>query len=192
MLLSYLNEFYPGLEVWSLTDILYDCDSFRVQWGNTTDIPFSDWIEMTFSVGQESKDEVKVPFLRCHQQSHPWFQWYQDTCSEPQQHNYNNNCLYSFNLSNYKFQCYTDLHQFNSKIKWKNSYRSWGKRPWFSILTRKIAYMNCKTKVSFLKDKRMFQSDGIDMPEGMHCPETTVYLLSVIPTTTFRFARTWC
>ena len=74
MLLSYLNEFYPGLEVWSLTDILYDCDSFRVQWGNTTDIPFSDWIEMTFSVGQESKDEVKVPFLRCHQQSHPWFQ----------------------------------------------------------------------------------------------------------------------
>ena len=59
---SFLNNFYPELEGGSLTDIPDDCDWVSVHTGNTTDIPFSDWVEMTLSVRQESQDKGKVPF----------------------------------------------------------------------------------------------------------------------------------
>lgn len=39
-----------------------------------------------------------------------------------------------------------------------------------SIPAGKIVYINFKEKVGYLKDKKMtmFQSDGIELPEGMH------------------------
>ena len=48
----------------SLDEILDDCDSFRVQWGNTADIPFIGWVDMIVTIGEESNcRSVHIPFL---------------------------------------------------------------------------------------------------------------------------------
>ena len=48
----------------SLDEILDDCDSFRVHWGNTADTPFIGWVDMIVTIGEENNfGSVHVPFL---------------------------------------------------------------------------------------------------------------------------------
>ena len=59
-----LKNYHSNTVVRSLDEILDDCDSFRVQWGNTADIPFTGWVDMIVTIGEESNcRSVHVPFL---------------------------------------------------------------------------------------------------------------------------------
>ena len=59
-----LTNYNSNTVVRSLDEILDDCDSFRVQWGNTADIPFTGWVDMIVTIGEESNcRSVHVPFL---------------------------------------------------------------------------------------------------------------------------------
>ena len=49
------------VQVELLYSILSDCDSFQMQWGNTTDVPLKGWVEMIVQV--EEIPKIKVPFL---------------------------------------------------------------------------------------------------------------------------------
>ena len=60
---QYVDSHYPDLIIRSMNDILDDCDASRIQWGNTSDIPFCGWVDINVSVpGNNNKDELKVPF----------------------------------------------------------------------------------------------------------------------------------
>ena len=48
---SYLTKNYPELPVKPLKEILENGDSFRVQWGNSTQIPFLGWTSLNVQVG---------------------------------------------------------------------------------------------------------------------------------------------
>ena len=59
-----LTNYNSNTVVRSLDEILDDCDSFRVQWGNTADIPFIGWVDMIVTIGEESNcRSVHIPFL---------------------------------------------------------------------------------------------------------------------------------
>ena len=59
-----LKNYHSNTVVRSLDEILDDCDSFRVQWGNTADIPITGWGDMIVTIGEESNwGSVHVPFL---------------------------------------------------------------------------------------------------------------------------------
>ena len=59
-----LKKYNSSTFVRSLDEILDDCDSFRVQWGNTADIPFTGWVDMIVTIGEENNcRSVHVPFL---------------------------------------------------------------------------------------------------------------------------------
>ena len=61
---SYLKRNYPDLPVKPLSDILDDQDSFRVQWGNSTEIPFLGWVNMSVQIGYEIKSiTLDIPYL---------------------------------------------------------------------------------------------------------------------------------
>ena len=51
---SYLMKNYPELTVKQLKEILESGDSFRVQWGNNTQIPFLGWTSLNVQVGDEA------------------------------------------------------------------------------------------------------------------------------------------
>ena len=51
---SYLTKNYPELTVKQLKEILESGDSFRVQWGNNTQIPFLGWTSLNVQVGDEA------------------------------------------------------------------------------------------------------------------------------------------
>ena len=59
-----LKNYHSNTVVRSLDEILDDCDSFRVQLGNTADIPFTGWVDMIVTNGEESNcGSLHVPFL---------------------------------------------------------------------------------------------------------------------------------
>ena len=59
-----LKNYHPNTVERALDEILDDCHSFRVQWGNTADIPFTGWVDMIVTIREESNcRSVHVPFL---------------------------------------------------------------------------------------------------------------------------------
>ena len=61
---SYLTKNYPELTVKQLKEILESGDSFRVQWGNNTQIPFLGWTSLNVQVGDEANSAtLDVPYL---------------------------------------------------------------------------------------------------------------------------------
>ena len=61
---SYLTKNYPELTVKPLKEILENGDSFRVQWGNSTQIPFLGWTSLNVQVGDETNSAtLDVPYL---------------------------------------------------------------------------------------------------------------------------------
>ena len=59
-----LKNYQSNTVVRSLQEILDDWDSFRVQLGNTVDIPFTDWVNMIITIAEENNyGSVNVPFL---------------------------------------------------------------------------------------------------------------------------------
>ena len=61
---SYLTKNYPELTVKPLKEILENGDSFRVQWGSSTQIPFLGWTSLNVQVGDETNSAtLDVPYL---------------------------------------------------------------------------------------------------------------------------------
>ena len=61
---SYLTKNYPELTVKPMKEILENGDSFRVQWGNSTQIPFLGWTSLNVQVGDETNSAtLDVPYL---------------------------------------------------------------------------------------------------------------------------------
>ena len=61
---SYLTKIYPELNVKPLKEILENGDSFRVQWGNSTQIPLLGWTSLNVQVGDETNSAtLDVPYL---------------------------------------------------------------------------------------------------------------------------------
>ena len=59
-----LKNYQSNTVVRSLQEILDDWDSFRVQLGNTVDIPFTDRVNMIITIAEENNyGSVNVPFL---------------------------------------------------------------------------------------------------------------------------------
>ena len=59
-----LKNYQSNTVVRSLQEILDDWNSFRVQWGNTVDIPFTGRVNMIVTIAEESNcGSVHVPFL---------------------------------------------------------------------------------------------------------------------------------
>ena len=59
-----LKNYHSNTVVRSLDEILDDCDSFRVQWGNTADIPSTGWVDMIVTIRKENNcGSEHVPFL---------------------------------------------------------------------------------------------------------------------------------
>ena len=61
---SYLTKNYLELTVKSLKEILEHSDSFRVQWGNSTQIPFLEWTSLNVQAENETNSAtLDVPYL---------------------------------------------------------------------------------------------------------------------------------
>ena len=61
---SYLTKNYPDLTVKPLKEILEDGDNCRVQWGNSTQIPFLGGTSLNVQVGDEiNSTTLDVPYL---------------------------------------------------------------------------------------------------------------------------------
>ena len=61
---SYLTNNYLELTVKPLKETLENRDSFRVQWGNSTQIPFLGWTSLNVQVGYETNSAtLDVPYL---------------------------------------------------------------------------------------------------------------------------------
>ena len=59
-----LKNYQSNIVVRSLQEILDDWNSFRVQWGNTVDIPFTGRVNMIVTIAEENNcGSVHVPFL---------------------------------------------------------------------------------------------------------------------------------
>ena len=59
-----LKNYQSNTVVRSLQEILDDWNSFRVQWGNTVDIPFTGRVNMIVTIAEENNcGSVHVPFL---------------------------------------------------------------------------------------------------------------------------------
>ena len=59
-----LKNYHSNSIVRSLDQILEICDSFRVQWGNIADIPFTGRVDMIVTIGEEKNcGSIHVPFL---------------------------------------------------------------------------------------------------------------------------------
>ena len=48
------EKYHPNIVVRALDEILDDCHSFRVQWGNTADIPFTGWVDMIVTLEKKT------------------------------------------------------------------------------------------------------------------------------------------
>ena len=61
---SYLMKNYPELPVKPLKVVLENGDSFKVLWGNSTQIPFLGWTNLNVQVGDETNSAtLDVPYL---------------------------------------------------------------------------------------------------------------------------------
>ena len=49
-----LKNYHPNIVVRALDEILDDFHSFRVQWGNTADIPFTGWVDMIVTLEKKT------------------------------------------------------------------------------------------------------------------------------------------
>ena len=55
---------FPFASIHKLDELLEDADSFRVQWGNQSDVPYMGWVELSFKLeNTPHKQEIQVPFL---------------------------------------------------------------------------------------------------------------------------------
>ena len=59
-----LRQISPNTEVRNVAELLDEQDSLRVQWGNSSSIPFVGWVELPMSIGEEEHQIVSnIPFL---------------------------------------------------------------------------------------------------------------------------------
>ena len=59
-----LEERFPNNKIKPVEDLLDDGDNLRVQWGNSHDIPFRDFVELSITFGvHQSLQKLNVPFL---------------------------------------------------------------------------------------------------------------------------------
>ena len=59
-----LEERFPDNKIKPVEDLLDDGDNLRVQWGNSHDIPFRDFVELPITFGvHQPLQKLNVPFL---------------------------------------------------------------------------------------------------------------------------------
>ena len=163
----------------SLEEILDDCDSFRVQWGNTANIPFTGWVDMIVTIGEENNcGSVHVPFLVTTEKlQQPTLGFSAIKVIMDSQKNTDalvrmfSILFKSSNTDNVKkfvhlIQEPSDDKQ--ARVKGKN----------VIIPAGRIVQVPCKADVGFVKVKKamLLQAGEIDVSEGLHYPETVFML----------------
>ena len=106
-------------------------------------------IKMKISVGQESKDEVKVPFLTTQKMpsTTPLLQCYQDTCSGPQQ-DYSTSFLFQSIFQNSDFTVMQSIINLIQKSEREKVIEVKMKGKDVAIPSGKIACINCRQKLA--------------------------------------------
>ena len=178
-----LKNYHSNTVVRSLDEILDDCDSFRVQWGNTADIPITGWGDMIVTIGEESNwGSVHVPFLVTTEKLQQPILGFNaiKVIMDAQKNTQALVKMFSmlFKSSNTdKLKQFVHLIQepFNDKqalvkVRGKN----------VIIPAGGIVQVPCKADVGFVKVKRamLFQPGEINVPEGLQYAETVVMLKS--------------
>ena len=178
-----LKNYHSNTVVRSLDEILDDCDSFRVQWGNTADIPITGWGDMIVTIGEESNcGSVHVPFLVTTEKlQQPILGFNAIKVIMDAQKNTEalvkmfSMLFRSSNTNNVKQFVYliqerSDDKQALVRVRGKN----------VIIPAGRIVQVPCKTDVGFVKVERamLFQPGEIDVPEGLQYAETVVMLKS--------------
>ena len=178
-----LKNYHSNTVVRSLDEILDDCDSFRVQWGNTADIPFTGWGDMIVTIGEESNwGSEHVPFLVTTEKLQQPILGFNaiKVIMDAQKNTQALVKMFSmlFKSSNTdKLKQFVHLIQepFNDKqalvkVRGKN----------VIIPAGGIVQVPCKADVGFVKVKRamLFQPGEINVPEGLQYAETVVMLKS--------------
>ena len=176
-----LKNYHSNTVVRSLEEILDDCDSFRVQWGNTADIPFTGWVDMIVTIGEENNcGSVHVPFLVTTEKlQQPILGFNAIKVIMDAQKNTDalvrmfSILFKSSNTDNVKkfvhlIQEPSDDKQALVRVKGKN----------VIIPAGRIVQVPCRADVGFVKVKKamLLQAGEIDASEGLHYPETVVML----------------
>ena len=178
-----LKNYYSNTVVRSLDEILYDCDSFRVQWRNTADIPFTGSVDMIVTIGEENNcGSVHVPFVVTTEKlQQPILSFNAIKVIMDAQKNTEalvkmfSMLFNSSNTDNVKqfvhlIQEPSDDKQALARVREKN----------LIIPAGRIMQVPCKADVGFVKVKKamLFQPGEIDVPEGLQYAETVVLLKS--------------
>ena len=178
---QHLDSHYPDTTVKSMNDILDDCDSFRVQWGNTSDIPFCGWVDINVSVpGSDSKDEIKVPFLITTDViDHPILGF--NAIKILIQNQTNPNQVITLFQAMFQIADPSVMESVINLIQQADPDEVvdvFVKGKDVTVPAGKMVNINCKAKVGFLEKKRamIFQCDNTNLPEGLSGTETIVML----------------
>ena len=178
-----LKNYHSNTVVRSLDEILDDCDSFRVQSGNTADIPFTGWVDMIVTIRKENNcGSEHVPFLVTTEKLQQPILGFNaiKVIMDAQKNTQALVKMFSmlFKSSNTdKLKQFVHLIQepFNDKqalvkVRGKN----------VIIPAGGIVQVPCKADVGFVKVKRamLFQPGEINVPEGLQYAETVVMLKS--------------
>ena len=177
-----LKNYHSNTVVRSLDEILDDCDSFRVQWGNTADIPITGWGDMIVTIGEESNwGSVHVPFLVTTEKLQQPILGFNaiEVIMDAQK---NTEALVKRFSMLFKSSNTDNVKQFVHLIQPSDDkqalVRVRGKN--VIIPAGRIVQVPCKTDLGFVKVERamLFQPGEIDVPEGLQYAETVVMLKS--------------
>ena len=178
-----LKNYHSNTVVRSLDEILDDCDSFRVQLGNTADIPFTGWVDMIVTIGEQSNcGSVHVPFLVTTEKLQQLILGFNaiKVIMDPQK---NTEALVKMFSMLFKSSNTDNVKQFAHLIQEPSDdkqalVRVRGKN--LIITAGRIVQVPCKADLGFVKVKRamLFQRGENDLPEGLQYAETVVMLKS--------------
>ena len=178
-----LKNYHSNTVVRSLDEILDDCDSFRVQLGNTADIPFTGWVDMIVTIGEQSNcGSVHVPFLVTTEKLQQLILGFNaiKVIIDPQK---NTEALVKMFSMLFKSSNTDNVKQFAHLIQEPSDdkqalVRVRGKN--LIIPAGRIVQVPCKADLGFVKVKRamLFQRGENDLPEGLQYAETVVMLKS--------------
>ena len=178
-----LKNYHSNTVVRSLDEILDDCDSFRVQWGNTADIPSTGWVDMIVTIRKENNcGSEHVPFLVTTEKLQQPILGFNaikvimDAQKNTQALVKMFSMLFKSSNTDKVKQCVHLIQEpFNDKqalvkVRGKN----------VIIPAGGIVQVPCKADVGFVKVKRamLFQPGEINVPEGLQYAETVVMLKS--------------
>ena len=167
----------------SITNILDDCDTIRVQWGDDQDIPFEGWVDMKVKIGQNDiSTEINIPFLVTTQKIKNTILGFNAIKHLLQSKNDIETMVSILqtafdNVDKSKMKSFVELIQESEsncskapevKVKGKN----------ITIPAGKIMHGNCKSNVGLVKKERamIFQSKCVELPDGIQCTDSVIML----------------